>query len=100
VTNVAGNTYPYDGNANLTNPGFLVYDYDAENQLKSVSYPNTQKTDFMYDGRSTLIWGHPLGLLSTGKKVFVPNYVLHRVDSLPSGKSTLQRAIRTCHFVF
>ncbi len=57
VTNVAGNNYTYDGNGNLTGPGFLLYDYDAENQLVRES-----------EGK-----GHPLGLMSTGKKVFVPN---------------------------
>jgi RHS repeat-associated protein len=54
LTSVGANSYTYDSNGNLTNPSFLVYDYDAENQLKSVTYPNTQKTDFVCDGRGRL----------------------------------------------
>ena len=54
VTNVAGNNYTYDGNGNLTGLGFLLYDYDVENQLRTVTNPNTQKADFTYDGRGRL----------------------------------------------
>jgi RHS repeat-associated protein len=62
-------TPTYDPNGNLTSDGSKTYEWDAANRLVAINYPNSNRTEFVYDGLNRRVRVTEIGTVATVKNL-------------------------------
>ncbi|GEM_PF-283683 len=77
--------FEYDDNGNLTSDGIRTFTWDARNRLISISYADSSKTEFAYDGldrRVSVIEKDAGGVVTSTKKLlWVGNEIRQERDA-------------------